>query len=161
MRIAGSRGEEILNISTSTVQQVVKGIIGVAIIQTIIQAVGLFLCGVPFAGILTLLCFMLSIIQIGPILVNIGVIIYLFSTGDSNTAAIFWTVYFLLSGLSDNVLKPILLGKGAVVPMLVIFLGVIGGFIMSGFIGMFIGPIVFSIGYKLFSSWLEDLPENY
>jgi predicted PurR-regulated permease PerM len=58
------------------------------------------------------------------------------------------------------VLKPILLGKGAVVPMLVIFLGVIGGFLMSGFIGMFIGPIVFSIGYKLFSSWLEDLPEN-
>ena len=161
MRIAGSRGEEILNISTSTVQQVVKGIIGIAIIQTIIQAVGLFLCGVPFAGILTLLCFMLSIIQIGPLLVNIGVIIYLFSTGDSNTAAIFWTVYFLLSGLSENVLKPILLGKGAVVPMLVIFLGVIGGFIMSGFIGMFIGPIVFSIGYKLFSSWLEDLPENY
>ena len=161
MRIAGSRGEEILNISTSTVQQVVKGIIGVAIIQTIIQAVGLFLCGVPFAGILTLLCFMFSIIQIGPILVNIGVIIYLFSTGDSNTAAIFWTVYFLLSGLSDNILKPILLGKGAVVPMLVIFLGVIGGFIMSGFIGMFIGPIVFSIGYKLFSSWLEDLPEIY
>jgi predicted PurR-regulated permease PerM len=161
MRIAGTRGEEVLSISTSTVQQVVKGIIGVAIIQTIIQAVGLFLCGVPFAGILTLLCFMFSIIQIGPILVNIGVIIYLFSTGDSNTAAIFWTVYFLLSGLSDNVLKPILLGKGAVVPMLVIFLGVIGGFIMSGFIGMFIGPIVFSIGYKLFSSWLEDLPEIY
>jgi predicted PurR-regulated permease PerM len=158
MRIAGNRGEEILNISTSTVQQVVKGILGVAVIQTIIQAIGLFLCGVPFAGILTLVCLMLSIIQIGPILVNIGVIVYLFSTGDSNTAAIFWTVYFFLSGLSDNVLKPILLGKGAVVPMLVIFLGVIGGFIMSGFIGMFVGPIIFSIGYKLFSSWLEDLP---
>ncbi|MCA6421908.1 MAG: AI-2E family transporter [Flavobacterium sp.] len=160
MRIAGNRGKEILNISTSTVQQVVKGILGVAVIQTIIQAIGLFLCGVPFAGILTLVCLMLSIIQIGPIIVNIGVIVYLFSTGDSNTAAIFWTVYFFLSGLSDNVLKPILLGKGAVVPMLVIFLGVIGGFIMSGFIGMFVGPIVFSIGYKLFASWLEDLPEE-
>ena len=160
MRIAGNRGEEILNISTSTIQQVVKGILGVAVIQTIIQAIGLFLCGVPFAGILTLVCLMLSIIQIGPIIVNIGVIVYLFSTGDSNTAAIFWTVYFFLSGLSDNVLKPILLGKGAVVPMLVIFLGVIGGFIMSGFIGMFVGPIVFSIGYKLFASWLEDLPEE-
>ena len=160
MRIAGNRGEEILNISTSTVQQVVKGILGVAVIQTIIQAIGLFLCGVPFAGILTLVCLMLSIIQIGPILVNIGVIVYLFSTGDSNTAAIFWTVYFFLSGLSDNVLKPILLGKGAVVPMLVIFLGVIGGFIMSGFIGMFVGPIIFSIGYKLFDAWMEERPDN-
>ena len=160
MRIAGNRGEEILNISTSTVQQVVKGILGVAVIQTIIQAIGLFLCGVPFAGILTLVCLMLSIIQIGPILVNIGVIVYLFSTGDSNTAAIFWTVYFFLSGLSDNVLKPILLGKGAVVPMLVIFLGVIGGFIMSGFIGMFVGAIIFSIGYKLFDAWMEERPYN-
>jgi predicted PurR-regulated permease PerM len=160
MRISGSRGEEVLNISTSTVLQVVKGIIGVALIQTIIQAIGLFLCGVPFAGILTLLCLMLSIIQIGPIIINIGVIIYLFSTGDSNSAAIFWTVYFLLSGLSDNVLKPLLLGKGAVVPMLVIFLGVIGGFIMSGFIGMFVGPIIFSIGYKLFSTWLDEKPEE-
>ena len=103
---------------------------------------------------------MLSSIQIGPILVNIGVIVYLFSTGDSNTAAIFWTVYFFLSGLSDNILKPLLLGKGAVVPMLVIFLGVIGGFIMSGFIGMFVGPIIFSIGYKLFDAWMEERPDN-
>lgn len=156
MRIAGDKGDEILDISVSTVHQVVKGIIGVALIQTMIQAVGLFLCGVPFAGILTVLCLILSIIQIGPIIVNIGVIAYLFSTGDSSTAAILWTVYFLLSGLSDNVLKPLLLGKGALVPMLVIFIGVIGGFMMSGFIGLFVGPIVFSIGYKLFVAWMDE-----
>jgi predicted PurR-regulated permease PerM len=158
MRIAGDKGEEFLNISVSTIHQVVKGIIGVAIIQTLIQAVGLFLCGVPFAGILTLLCLILSIVQIGPIIINIGVIAYLFSTGDSSHA-IFWTVFFVLSGLSDNVLKPLLLGKGALVPMLVIFLGVIGGFIMSGFIGLFVGPIIFSIGYKLFVAWMGDKPE--
>lgn len=159
MRIAGDKGDEILDITVSTVRQVVKGILGVAIIQTMIQAVGLFLCGVPFPGILTLLCLILSIIQVGPIIVNIGVIAYLFSTGDSSTAAILWTVFFLLSGLSDNVLKPLLLGKGALVPMLVIFIGVIGGFMMSGFIGLFVGPIVFSIGYKLFVAWMEDKPE--
>jgi predicted PurR-regulated permease PerM len=68
-------------------------------------------------------------------------------------------VFFIISGLSDNVLKPLLLGKGALVPMLVIFLGVIGGFIMSGFIGLFVGPIVFSIGYKLFVAWLDDNSE--
>lgn len=159
IRIAGDKGDEIIEITISTVRQVVKGVIGVAVIQTLIQGVGLFLCGVPFPGILTLLCLILSIIQIGPIIVNIGVIGYLFSTGDSSTAAIMWSIYFLLSGLSDNVLKPLLLGKGALVPMLVIFIGVIGGFIMSGFIGLFIGPIVFSIGYKLFIAWMEDKPE--
>jgi predicted PurR-regulated permease PerM len=159
MRIAGDKGDEFLNITVSTVRQVVKGVIGVAVIQTMIQAVGLFLCGVPFPGILTLFCLILSIIQIGPIIVNIGVIAYLFSTGDSSTAAIMWSIYFLLSGLSDNVLKPLLLGKGALVPMLVIFIGVIGGFMMSGFVGLFVGPIVFSIGYKLFEAWMEDKPE--
>jgi predicted PurR-regulated permease PerM len=160
LRIAGDKGDEFLNLTVSTVRQVVKGVIGVAVIQTMIQAVGLFLCGVPFPGILTLLCLILSIIQIGPIIVNIGVIAYLFSTGDSSTAAIFWTVYLILSGLSDNVLKPLLLGKGALVPMLVIFIGVIGGFMMSGFVGLFVGPIVFSIGYKLFEAWMEDKPEG-
>jgi predicted PurR-regulated permease PerM len=158
-RIAGDSGEEFLNISVSTVYQVVKGILGVAIIQTLIQAVGLFGCGVPFAGVLTLLCLMLSIIQVGPIIINFGVIAYLFSL-DNTTAAILWSIFFILSGLSDNVLKPMLLGKGALVPMLVIFLGVIGGFMMSGFIGLFVGPIVFSIGYKLFIAWMEDKPES-
>ena len=158
-RIAGDKGDEFLNISVSTVYQVVKGILGVAIIQTLIQAVGLFGANIPFAGVLTLLCLMLSIIQIGPIIINIGVIAYLFSQDDT-TSAIIWTIFFILSGLSDNVLKPLLLGKGALVPMLVIFLGVIGGFMMSGFIGLFVGPIVFSIGYKLFVAWMEDKPES-
>jgi predicted PurR-regulated permease PerM len=159
MRIAGNKGEEILAISVSTTYQVVKGIIGVAIIQTIIQAIGLYFAEIPYAGLLTLLCLIFSILQIGPFIINIGIIIYLFSTGNS-TYAIFWTTYFIISGLSDNILKPLLLGKGAMVPMLIIFLGVIGGFIMSGFIGLFVGPIVFSIGYKLFIAWLDDEPED-
>lgn len=158
-KIAGEKADEILTISVSTIYQVVKGIIGVAVIQSIIQAFGLYLAGIPYAGILTLLCLIFSILQIGPAIINIGVIIYLFSTGVSGYA-IFWTIYFIISGLSDNILKPLLLGKGALVPMLVIFLGVIGGFIMSGFIGLFVGPIVFSIGYKLFIAWLDETPEN-
>lgn len=158
-KVAGSKADEIRKITVSTIFQVVKGILGVALIQTIIQAFGLFLADIPYAGILTLLCLVFSILQIGPIIINIGVIVYLFSTGDSGYA-IGWTIFFIISGLSDNVLKPLLLGKGALVPMLVIFLGVIGGFIMSGFIGLFVGPIVFSIGYKLFIAWLDDTPEN-
>lgn len=159
-KIAGEKAEEILTISVSTIYQVVKGIIGVAVIQTIIQAFGLYMAGIPYAGILTLLCLILSILQIGPTIINIGVIIYLFSTGESGHA-IFWTIFFIISGFSDNVLKPLLLGKGALVPMLVIFLGVIGGFIMSGFIGLFVGPIVFSIGYKLFIAWIDEPQEEY
>lgn len=158
-RISGDSGDEFLDISVSTVYQVVKGILGVAIIQTLIQAVGLFGAGIPFAGVLTVVCLMLSIIQVGPIIINLGVIAYLFSL-DNTTAAALWTVFFVLSGLSDNVLKPLLLGKGALVPMLVIFLGVIGGFMMSGFVGLFVGPIIFSIGYKLFAAWMDDKPES-
>jgi len=158
-RISGSYGDEFLTISISTVHQVVKGVLGVAVIQTIIQAIGLFGANIPFAGVLTIICLMLSIIQIGPILINLGVIAYLFSLDDTSSAII-WTIFFILSGLSDNVLKPLLLGKGAMVPMLVIFLGVIGGFMMSGFIGLFVGPIIFSIGYKLFVAWLDDKPEH-
>lgn len=154
-KIAGNEADEIMTISVSTIYQVVKGILGVAVIQTIIQAFGLFLAHIPYAGILTLICLVFSILQIGPIIINIGVIIYLFSTGDSGYA-IGWTIFFIISGLSDNVLKPLLLGKGALVPMLVIFLGVIGGFIMSGFVGLFVGPIVFSIGYKLFIAWIDE-----
>jgi predicted PurR-regulated permease PerM len=158
-KIAGDKAEEIEVISVSTIHQVVKGILGVAVIQTIIQAVGLYMADIPYAGLLTLICLIFSILQIGPIIINIGVIIYLFSLGDSGHA-IFWTIFFIVSGLSDNVLKPLLLGKGALVPMLVIFLGVIGGFIMSGFIGLFVGPIVFSIGYKLFVAWINEDQEG-
>ena len=158
-RISGDSGDEFLNISVSTVHQVVKGILGVAVIQTLIQAVGLFGANIPYAGILTLLCLMLSIVQIGPIIINLGAIAYLFSQDDT-TSAIIWTIFFVLSGLSDNVLKPWLLGKGAMVPMLIIFLGVIGGFILSGFVGLFVGPIVFSIGYKLFVAWMDDKPKK-
>lgn len=97
----------------------------------------------------------LSIVQVGPGLV----IIYLFTTGNTVFASL-WTVYFVLVMFSDNVLKPILLGKGAQVPMLVIFLGVLGGFFLSGFIGLFTGAIILSIGYKLFLVWMHDQEEE-
>ncbi|MGB5243758.1 MAG: AI-2E family transporter, partial [Lutimonas sp.] len=83
------------------------------------------------------------------------VIIYLFTVKET-MPAVLWTVLLLIAGLSDNFLKPILLGKGAPVPMLVIFIGVVGGFLLSGFIGLFTGAIVLSIGYKLFLAWLNS-----
>ena len=161
-KLAGDRGDEFADIIKMTVGNVVKGVLGVAFLQAILVGIGFFLAGIPYAGIWTLLVFLLAVLQIPAALVVIPVAVYLFSE-KSTGAAILWTVYLLLAGLSDNILKPILLGKGAPVPMLVIFLGVIGGFMLSGFIGLFTGAIVMSIGYKLFIAWINTSPtaENH
>lgn len=154
-KIVGERSDEFAEISNVTIKNVAKGILGVAIIQSTLAGIGFILAGVPYAGLWALICLILAIIQIGPALVIIPVIIYLFSTMGL-LGAILWTVYFVVVMISDNFLKPILLGKGAPVPMLVIFLGTIGGFITSGFVGMFIGAIILSLGYKLFITWLDE-----
>jgi predicted PurR-regulated permease PerM len=156
-KLAGSRGDEFADVIKITVGNVVKGVLGVAFIQATFVGIGFFLAGVPYAGIWTLLVFLLGVLQIPPVPVLILVIVYLFSE-KSIVAAAAWSLYLLLAGLSDNILKPILLGQGAPVPMLVIFLGVIGGFTLSGFIGLFTGAIVMSIGYKLFITWINTSP---
>jgi predicted PurR-regulated permease PerM len=157
-KLADPRGDEFADIVKITVGNVVKGVLGVAFIQAILVGIGFFLAQVPYPGIWTLLVFLLAVLQIPPLLVVIPVSVYLFSE-RSTGAAVGWTVYLLLAGFSDNILKPILLGKGAPVPMLVIFLGVIGGFMLSGFIGLFTGAVVMSIGYKLFIAWINTGPE--
>jgi predicted PurR-regulated permease PerM len=101
----------------------------------------------------------LTIVQVGPLLVLAGASIFLFMH-ESTTVAGLWTGYYVIVTLVDNVLKPILLGKSAQVPTLVIFLGVVGGFIMSGFIGLFTGAIVLSIGYTLAAKWMEETQEE-
>lgn len=154
-KVIGEKGSDYADLIRATVNSVVKGVLGVAIIQTLIIGIGLVLAGVPHAGLWTLLVLILSILQIPPTLVVIPVAIYLFSEMEW-LSAMLWTVYLFLGGISDNVLKPIILGKGASVPTLVIFLGVIGGFILSGFIGLFTGAIVLSIGYKLFIAWMNE-----
>ena len=158
-KLAGRRGDEFADITYKTVGNVVKGILGVALIQATLIGIGFILAGVPFAGLWTLLVFLFAVLQIPPTLVVIPVIVYLFSEKET-LPAVLWAVYLILGGLSDNILKPILLGKGAPVPMLVIFLGVIGGFIFSGFIGLFTGAIVLSLGYKLFVAWINTVPET-
>lgn len=153
-KLAGARGDEFADVTMKTVANVVKGILGVALILAILHGVILMLAGVPYAGIWTLLIFVLGILQIPLFIVTLPIIIYLFAHLDP-TPAIIWTVFLIIAGFSDNVLRPILLGKGAPVPMVVIFIGVIGGFIFTGFIGLFTGAIVLSIGYKLFVGWIN------
>jgi len=155
IKIAGKRGDEFTDVAIKTVSNVVKGVIGVALIVAILEGVLFLLSGVPYAGIWTLLVFIIGVLQIPVIIVILPIIVYLFAI-KSTTAAIIWTVLILVASLSDNVLKPLLLGKGASVPMIVIFIGVIGGFILSGFIGLFTGAIVMSLGYMLLTGWLNS-----
>jgi len=157
-KLVGKRGDEFAEMCDRTVKNVTKGILGVAVIQSFILGILFLLAGVPYAAIWALIAMFLGIVQIPPTIISIPIIIYLYSI-LSPTMATVWAILILLASLSDNVLKPILLGKGAPVPMLVIFLGAIGGFILSGFVGLFTGAIVLSIGYKLFLAWLNDDPD--
>jgi len=153
-KVAGNRGDEFTKVVNMTIGSVVKGILGVALIQALLTGAGFMLAGIPMSGLWTLLVFILAVLQLPPAVIVLPVIAYMFSEKET-MPAVLWTCYLMVAGLSDNILKPILLGKGAPVPMLVIFIGVIGGFIFSGFIGMFTGAVVMSLGYKLFISWLE------
>jgi predicted PurR-regulated permease PerM len=162
-KVAGDRGDEYADMIMKTVSNVVKGVIGVALILAILNGILFMLAGIPYAGIWTLLVFVLAVLQLPLFVITLPVIAYMFSVKEL-LPAIVWTILLMVAGLSDNVLKPILLGKGAPVPMLVIFIGVIGGFMFSGFIGLFTGAIVLSIGYKLFIGWINsnniEVPEE-
>ncbi|MDW7690979.1 AI-2E family transporter [Flammeovirgaceae bacterium SG7u.111] len=158
-KLVGERGHDFADMSIKTVRNVTKGVLGVAVIQAFLIGLGFLLAGIPYAGIWALLVLILAILQLPALVVVLPVIVYLFSIYGPIPASL-WTLYLLVAGASDNFLKPMLLGKGAPVPMIVIFLGVVGGFLLSGFIGLFTGAIVLSIGFKLFVAWLntEDKP---
>lgn len=158
-RLVGERGEEFALASEVTVRNVAKGVLGVAVIQSFLAGIVFLLAGIPYAGLWALICLILCVIQLGPGLVIIPVIVYIYTVADT-WVAVLWTIALIVVMLSDNILKPLLMGKGAPVPMLVIFLGSIGGFISAGFIGLFIGAIILSLGYKLFIAWLEEAKTN-
>lgn len=158
-KLMGDRGLEIGKMAESTIRNVTKGVLGVAFIQSFAAGLGFVLAGVPYAGLWAIICLFLAIIQVGPGLVIIPVIAYLWSS-MGGVGATLWTIYFIVVMLGDNVIKPILLGKGAPVPMLVIFLGAIGGFMATGFLGLFTGAVVLSLGYKLFLIWINGEKEN-
>jgi predicted PurR-regulated permease PerM len=154
-RLVGDKGDEFSKVVAQTVRNVSKGILGVAFIQFIIMGVCFLLAKVPFAGLWALVVFLLALVQLPGALVAIPVIIYLYSVREPLPATL-WAIVILICGLSDNVLKPLLMGKGAPVPMIVIFLGALGGFMLSGFIGLFTGAIVLSLAYKLAGLWLHQ-----
>jgi predicted PurR-regulated permease PerM len=159
VRLAGEKGEEFADLTEAIVRSVTKGILGVALIQAILAGIGFMVMGIPGAGLLALLCLLLSTVQIGIVPITLPIVIYVFSTADTVPAVLF-LIWSILVGSLDNVLKPILLGRGVDVPTAVIFVGAIGGFITSGIIGLFVGAVVLVLGYKLLLAWVYDRPEG-
>ncbi|ELR96216.1 AI-2E family transporter [Gloeocapsa sp. PCC 73106] len=154
-RIAPGWGGEFLKLSVLTVRNVARGVIGVAIVQSLLIGIGLIVAGIPAAGLLTFLCLVLALIQIGPMLIVLPVLIFAWSTMNNFWALIF-TLWMLPSALIDNFLKPIWMARGLPVPMPVIIIGVFGGVLTHGFIGLFVGPVILSLGYELIKAWLNQ-----
>ncbi|KPJ90667.1 MAG: permease [Gammaproteobacteria bacterium SG8_11] len=152
-RLAGKHGEDFADLAGATIRSVAQGVLGVAFIQTLAAAAGLIVMDVPGAGLWALLVLLLAIIQLPPLLILGPIIVYVFSVADTVPAVIFMIWSLIVSG-SDAFLKPLLLGRGVKIPMLVILIGAIGGMVVSGIIGLFVGAVVLALGYKLFMAWL-------
>lgn len=155
-RIFGDRGPEFEQLAGSTIRSVTTGILGVALIQSVLAALGFLVVGLPWAGLWAIVFLVAAVFQVGTV-VLIPAVIYIFATASVTKAAIF-TVWCLIVALIDNVVKPLLLGRGVAVPIAVVFLGAIGGFVAMGIIGLFVGAIVLAVGYKLFIAWLDRAP---
>lgn len=152
-RAAPDRGPGYVDLAGGTVRSVARGVVGISLIQSILFGVGALVANIPFAGVWTFAVLILAIVQIGPALVILPVIVFSWITMDTAAAAIL-TAYMIPVMLLDNVLKPIVMGRGLPVPVLVIFIGVIGGTFTHGLIGLFVGPIVLALGYQLGRAWI-------
>ena len=155
VRLAGEEGEDIADLAGATLRSVAQGVLGVAVIQSLLAGLGMLAAGVPGAGLWALAVLVLAVLQLPALLVLGPVIIYVFSV-SSTLLAVLFMIWGLLVSVSDTFLKPMLLGRGMDIPMLVILIGSIGGMMTSGLIGLFVGAVVLALGYKLFLAWLTQ-----
>ncbi|MBW2315922.1 MAG: AI-2E family transporter [Deltaproteobacteria bacterium] len=158
-RLVPGRGAELVTLAGGTVQSVTRGILGTAVIQAFLAGIGFLAADVPAAGLWTLLVLLLAVVQLPPVLVLLPIVVWVFASSSTGVAILF-AIWSVVIGLSDNVLKPLLLGRGSDVPTAVIFIGAIGGFIRAGIIGLFVGAVVLAVGHGLFRWWLENEPET-
>ena len=154
-RLAGARGENVVWLAGQAVRAVALGIVVTALIQSSLAGIGLAIAGIPYAAVLTAIMFMLGVAQLGPAPVLVPAVIWLYWKGDPiwGTALLVWTI---VVGSLDNFVRPILIKRGADLPLLLILAGVIGGLIAFGIIGLFIGPLVLAVTYTLLTAWIED-----
>ena len=161
-RLTGKeRGPKIQKLSTATVRSVASGVIGVAFIQALLLGVGFIMADIPAAGVLAIIVMIIGIMQLPASIISLPVIAFIWWAGDGSTLInVALSVYLLAAGMADNVLKPILLGRGVDAPMPVILLGALGGMIYSGIIGMFIGAVLLAVGYQVFMEWVNYVDEE-
>ncbi|MFV1986228.1 MAG: AI-2E family transporter [Gemmatimonadota bacterium] len=153
-RIGGERGSDLADMAAATIRSVAQGVVGVALIQAFLAGLGMALMGIPGWGVWTVLVLVLAVVQL-PVLLVVGpAIIYVFTTDASTVLAVIFTVYGVLVSVSDAFLKPLFLGRGLDIPMPVILIGAIGGVMLSGIIGLFVGAVVLAIAYQLFGAWM-------
>lgn len=158
-RLAGpDRGAGLAGLCTATIRAVAQGVVGIAFIQMLLIGIGFIVMGIPGAGLLALAVLLLGIMQLPVTLITLPVIGVVFATQGATTATIVFAIYSLIAGLSDNVLKPLLLGRGVDVPMPVVLIGALGGMVVNGIIGLFIGPVLLAVGYNLFWQWVDNQP---
>jgi predicted PurR-regulated permease PerM len=154
--LESSRGEAFVDLAGATIRSVSRGIIGISLLQAFAAGIGLWLAGVPGASVITFVVLIFGIIQIGPSLILIPVIVWSWFRMETMTALMF-TAYMVPVNLLDNILRPIVMGRGLGTPMPVIFVGVIGGTLVHGLIGLFIGPIVLAVAWELLRAWIRDV----
>ncbi|MFA5180974.1 MAG: AI-2E family transporter YdiK [Syntrophales bacterium] len=162
-RLGGNRSEEVTILAGKAIRGVALGVVVTALAQSILGGIGLAVTGVPSAAVLTAVMFMLCVAQLGPSLVLIPAVIWLF-WGDHNLAGSVLIVWTIIVTSLDNVLRPVLIKKGADLPLLLVFAGVIGGLVAFGIVGIFIGPVVLAVAFTLLKAWVEeegaDVPEE-
>ncbi len=152
--LVGEYVDDFPKIAAGSIRSVVQGVLGIAVIQAVLGGAGMLVMGVPAVGLWTLLILILGIMQLPPTLVLLPIAAYVFSV-SSTTPAVIFLVWCIVVGLLDNILKPLLLGRGVDVPMLVILLGAIGGMVSYGIIGLFVGSVILCLGYKVFGAIME------
>ncbi|WP_233490275.1 AI-2E family transporter [Thiocapsa marina] len=158
-RLAGARGVEFAKLSEATIRSVTRGILGVALIQSLLAGLGWLAIGVPAAGLWALLALVMCVVQIGILPITVAILIYVFFQVGTLTFLVFLAWSLFVYSL-EHILKPVLLGRGVDVPMAVIFVGAIGGFLSAGIIGLFVGSVVLVLGYKLLVAWLNGGAES-
>jgi predicted PurR-regulated permease PerM len=155
-RLLGEAGDHLVLLAAGSIRAVALGIIVTAIVQTALGAVGLVVAGVPYVAVFAAVMFVCCIAQIGPVLPMLAAVGWLYLGGGAPTAAIGLLVWTVIVGLLDNVLRPILIRRGADLPLLLIMAGVIGGLVGFGLVGLFVGPVVLTVTYTALSAWIAE-----
>jgi predicted PurR-regulated permease PerM len=156
-RLLPDRNEDLAALAGVTIRSVAQGVIGVAALQAVLAGIGLKVAGIPSAGVLAFGVLILCILQIGAAVILVPVVIWVWTSKDFTfTPALVLTIYLTVVGFADNVLKPIVMGRGLSTPVMVIFVGVLGGTLAHGIVGLFVGPIVLAVAWQLAMAWIRQ-----